>query len=215
MVQIIAGVCLIVLIFITIIAVHVIIIPLRISGRLSSSISDLFVVKIRWGFIRASVGVTASGIATLHLYSFCLKEFPIIGKGESAGEEDTEEAGEEKKQFNAENIIPLIDQVLVILRLINFDYLRVNAKIGLGDPCDTGFVYGIGSALKGILCCSKGFAFNIIPVFETEAFDINIEGAFRIKYPWQIISDIFRLYRFSISRKKDKGKKNIRSVAAL
>jgi len=190
MVSFLFAVALIIVFFFVVLALHIIVLPVKFSGRLRSAADDLFLGVIKWGLIRASVKISAGGTATLYLFSFRLKEFPLREK-----ETKKKEGEEEKQPFDAGKIKPLFDETAVILREINFDYFRLNAKIGLGDPAGTGVLFGLISALKGILSCSDRFELNVIPVFETEALDCEIEAGFRICRLYRIIAPAIRIFR--------------------
>ncbi|WP_084600805.1 DUF2953 domain-containing protein [Methanolacinia paynteri] len=200
MVSFLLAAALIIGLILVVLAVHILALPVKFSGRLRSSRSDLFLAWISWGFLRASVKVSAGGTATLYLFSFRLKEF-------SLGKEETtpEETEKDKQPFDPGKIKPLLDEAAVIFREISFDYLRVNARVGLGDPAGTGMAFGLVSALKGVLSCSDRFELNILPVFETEALECEIEAGFRISRFYRIIAPAIRIFRIS-GEKKEKNK---------
>ncbi|MBN1431996.1 MAG: DUF2953 domain-containing protein [Methanomicrobiaceae archaeon] len=197
---------------IIILAVHFFL-PVRISGRLRSCRSDLFLLRIRWGILRVSVNISAGAIVTLYLYSFRIKEFPVTGTESSSGYEDEEKEKEEEKEgFNTKMISPVTDLLATVFRQTGFEYLRLDAKVGLGDPFDTGMIFGFAFALRGIMHCDDRFELNILPVFETEALEFDIEGGIRVKDPFRIFFSAFRIFR--ISRKKPEKTKG-RGAAAI
>ncbi|WP_421909386.1 DUF2953 domain-containing protein [Methanolacinia petrolearia] len=102
----------------------------------------------------------------------------------------------------------MLDEAAVILREINFDYLRVNARVGLGDPAGIGMLFGLVSALKGVLSCSDRFKLNVLPVFETDALECDIEAGFRIGRFYRIIAPAIRIFRIS-GEKKERNKVDI------
>lgn len=194
------DVALIIGIILIILAVHILVLPVKFSARIRSGRGDLFLAGLRWGFLRASVKVSAGGTATLYLFSFRLKEFPL-GKKETS----PEEAETEKQPFDAGKIKPLLDEAVKIFREINFDYLRIDAKVGLGDPVGTGILFGLASGLKGAFSCSDRFELIILPVFETEALECEIEAGFRISGFYRIIFPAIRAFRI-LGEKKEKNK---------
>ena len=106
---------------IIILAVHFFL-PVRISGRLRSCRSDLFLLRIRWGILRVSVIISAGAIATLYLYSFRIKEFPLTGTEGSSGDEGEGKGEEEGKEgFNTEMICPVIELLATVFRQTGFD----------------------------------------------------------------------------------------------
>ncbi len=205
---------LLILVFV-IIAVHIFFLPVKFTGRIRSSIKDLLMMKIRWGLIRTSVSISAGGIATFYLYSIRVKEFSITDRDDSSGGEGRESGEEEKNEFELEKLVSLIDQAPAFFSQFSFDRLHVDARIGLGDPFETGVLFGILSALKGLLYCPERFELNVVPVFETEAFDIDIEALFRIKRLWRLIPIIIRLIRIGRSGEPGRSRRKERGAASL
>lgn len=180
--------CLILAAFIILIAVHIFVLPVRIAARLRTERNNFFTAYLRWGIIRASVNISGVETATLYLYSFRVREFPL--------ERDVP-SGEEEEGFEAGKTRPVAGRIFVIIKEIGFDYLRMNAKIGLGDPCDTGIIFGYVSALKGIVQSSDRFRLDVRPVFETEAFELDLEAGFLIKKPYRVLTGIIGIFRDS------------------
>lgn len=190
MVSFLFAVALIIVLFFIVLALHILVLPVKFSGRLRSAANDFFLGVIKWGLFHASIKISAGGTATLYFFSFRVKEFPLREKETKKKEEE-----EEKQPFDAGKIRPLFDEAAVILGEISFDYFRLNAKVGLGDPAGTGILFGLASALKGILSCSDGFELNVLPVFETEALECEIEAGFRICRFYRIMAPAIRILR--------------------
>lgn len=204
MVSFLLAAALIIGVILIVLAVHVLVLPVKISGRLRSNRSDLFLAGVKWGCLRASVKISAGGTATLYLFSFRLKEFPL-GKKEAS----SEETEKDEQPFDTRKIKPLLDEAGVILREIRFDYLRLNARIGLGDPAGAGILFGMLSALKGALSCSDRIELNVFPVFETEALECEIEAGFRINRFYRIITPAVRIFRTSgVKGRRGRNEKN-------
>jgi len=190
--------CLAAAVLITALAVHIFILPLKISGRLRTE-SDFFLLGVRWGLIRVKVILSVSGTATLFLYSFRIKEFPLREEGtiekSGEGEDKAEEGGIEISQIRF-----LIGEAAAVLNQVRFDYLKVRGKIGLGDAADTGILFGLASALDGLMAPTAKFSLNVIPVFETEALDLDLEAGIRFVNIYRIIPPAWRMIRKSRSR---------------
>lgn len=202
MVDLLQVLVIIISLIVVVIAAHVIILPVKFSGRLSSSRKNLFLAKVRWGVLRSSVKIAYDGTGEFYLYSFRLKKFSVFEKDEpSPGDGEDKES---KEKFDTGKIFPVLDQVVIILRQIGFDYLKVNAKIGLGDPYDTGIVYGYASALRGALSGLKRIDINVLPVFDTEMFEIDVEAGFIMRRCYRVIAPVIRMGR--LTRKNDRKK---------
>lgn len=183
-------------IIVIVLAVHIFILPLRISGRIRTN-RDFFLVRLRWGLLSAHVILSVRGTATLYLYSFRIKEFPP-GEEEPAAEEEKKE---KEGGIGISQIRSFVGEAAVIIDRIRFDYLRINARIGFGDAADTGILYGIASALGGIMAPSGKVSLNVIPVFETETLEFDLEAGIRVVNLYRIIAPAFRIFRNSRSRR--------------
>jgi hypothetical protein len=64
--------------------------------------------------------------------------------------------------------------------------VNLNARIGLGDPADTGQLWAVAGPVGGILSYAREVTVGIVPDFIDETFELNGSGNIRL-IPLQII----------------------------
>lgn len=60
-----------------------------------------------------------------------------------------------------------------LIHAIKIDYIKLDLEYGSGDPCDTGCIFGIISAIRPMIPSEHSKYINIVPNFENEIFNIN------------------------------------------
>ena len=184
-------------IILVILALHIFVIPVRIISRFRTSGDEIFTVNAIWGVVRARIILSRRGVAEIYLYQFMVKDIPL-GEIRGQGEEGTEE----EERLNPAVMRTIFEQILSVAGEIGFDYLRVDMKVGTGDPCMTGMIFGFASALEGVMNASGRFNIHVIPVFETEAFELDSEAGIRVRNLYRIIIIIIRIFRLSKNESK-------------
>lgn len=81
---------------------------------------------------------------------------------------------------------PILSAVLDLINHTRFDYARGTAQIGFGDPSATGMFYGLYRVAKPHMQINR-ITLNLVPVFNREIYEIDINTRFHIAYPVRII----------------------------
>ena len=64
--------------------------------------------------------------------------------------------------------------------------VRLDLRIGLGDPADTGQLWAVAGPITGVLQCVDGAEVSIVPDFVDATFEFDGRGRFRL-VPLRII----------------------------
>lgn len=80
----------------------------------------------------------------------------------------------------------IIKLLFHLFKRIRIRVLTIQGRIGLGDPADTGRLWGMISAMSGVLALAQHAIFALEPDFERAIFEIDGQGVFRI-IPLQIL----------------------------
>jgi len=63
---------------------------------------------------------------------------------------------------------------------VHKDDIRLNIRLGLGDPADTGMLWAFVGPVAGILDCTDDVAVSIVPDFFDAIFEIDSRGSVRL-----------------------------------
>lgn len=95
---------------------------------------------------------------------------------------------------------PLLALVLDLARHTRFDYARGTARIGLGDPCATGMLYGLYRAVIPLLPLER-VNLTMVPEFGHEACEVDITARFQVTYPLLVLVNAVRVVKHPATRK--------------
>lgn len=83
-----------------------------------------------------------------------------------------------------------------LLRAVHFEHLKLDAEFGLGDPADTGQLYGYLAPLQFGLFSGAGKVFSLRPNFERACFVGEMDAAVRftiaaflppaVRFAWRV-----------------------------
>jgi len=100
------------------------------------------------------------------------------------------------------NILPVLKERKVRRRAMRFvkdlwravrkDKIRLRARVGLGDPADTGQLWALVGPVAGALSMVKSASITVQPEFLDPVFDIDARGRIRI-IPLQLIGIMLAL----------------------
>jgi hypothetical protein len=79
-----------------------------------------------------------------------------------------------------------------LVRAVHKDGIRISARIGLGDPADTGRLWSILGPLSTVLSSIRSASITILPEFMDTVLDIDARGRLRV-IPIQIIGHVVAL----------------------
>lgn len=74
----------------------------------------------------------------------------------------------------------LLTLVRRIVSAIHIEHLSVQARLGLGDPADTGQLWGVIGPMTGLLSIPKATRINIEPDFFNEVLEVQCDGRLRV-----------------------------------
>jgi hypothetical protein len=89
---------------------------------------------------------------------------------------------------------PILSAVLDLINHTRFDYARGTAHIGFGDPSATGMVYGLYRAAKPRMQIHQ-VTLILVPDFNREIYEIDINTRFHIAYPVRIIVNAVKVVK--------------------
>jgi hypothetical protein len=95
---------------------------------------------------------------------------------------------------------PILDAVLDLINHTRFDYARGTAQIGFGDPSATGMVYGLYRAARPLMQIHR-ITLNIVPVFNREIYEIDVNTRFHIIYPVRMIVNAVKVVKHPAVRR--------------
>lgn len=194
MVSLLLAAGLIIAAIVVILALHLFLLPVRLSARVKFPDREPAAIAMRWGLLRAYIRITLQGKASVYLYSFRVKEFPLSPPNKK--DDTKKESG-----TGPEGLGPVIDGGIRVLGEIGFDYFRAEIKIGTGDAYTTGILTGLAAALDGIVRPSGKATINVLPVFDTEALEIDLEAGFKVRRPFMLIAGIRKIASADRKRK--------------
>jgi hypothetical protein len=93
----------------------------------------------------------------------------------------------------------VFNAILDLIRHTRLDYVRGNARIGLGDPAATGMLFGLYNALRALLPPDR-IDFNLTPEFGGEVCEIDLKARFRIAAPVRIMVNAVKIAKHPASR---------------
>jgi hypothetical protein len=94
----------------------------------------------------------------------------------------------------------VFNAILDLIRHTRLDFVRGNARIGLGDPAATGMLFGMYHAFRALVPPDRIY-FNLIPEFGDEVCEIDLTTRFRIATPVRIIVNAVRIAKHPASRR--------------
>lgn len=74
----------------------------------------------------------------------------------------------------------LLTLIRRIVSAIHIEQLSVQARLGLGDPADTGQLWGVIGPVTGLLSIPKATRINIEPDFFNEVLEFQSDGRLRV-----------------------------------
>jgi hypothetical protein len=93
----------------------------------------------------------------------------------------------------------VFNAILDLIRHTRLDYIRGNARIGLGDPAATGMVFGLYHAFRALVPSDR-IDFNLTPEFGDEVCEIDLKTRFHIAVPVRIIVSAAKIAKHPASR---------------
>lgn len=89
---------------------------------------------------------------------------------------------------------PVLSAVLDLINHTRFDYARGTAQIGFGDPSATGMFYGLYRAARPLMQIHR-ITLNVVPDFNREIYEIDVNTRFHIVYPVRMIVNAVKVVK--------------------
>jgi hypothetical protein len=89
---------------------------------------------------------------------------------------------------------PILSGVMDLINHTRFDYARGTAQIGFGDPSATGIFYGLYRAAKPLMQINQ-ITLNLVPDFNREIYEIDVNTRFHISYPVRIMVNAVKVVK--------------------
>ncbi|MCU0632648.1 MAG: DUF2953 domain-containing protein [Methanolinea sp.] len=105
-----------------------------------------------------------------------------------------------------ESVVPRIPDLISFLRSLiqslSFRHLHCQAVVGLAGPAETGMLYGYFWALRSMLRHSGRIHLEMVPDFTSERLEGHLEMDVHVRYPFNLIARLVRLFTLFGGSKK-------------
>ncbi|WOF16913.1 DUF2953 domain-containing protein [Methanoplanus sp. FWC-SCC4] len=207
------------MLILAVLILHITVLPVYLRGRIKPGLKNNAYISLAWGILRLRADIKDNETFSVKFMGFSVVEKPVsslIKKGEEKIKEEKQkpEAPQKSKKTDIKVIFSLKSDVLDILRQISISRLYLRLRFGLDDAAETGMIYGLLMAAKGVLCSEKRVDIDVFPVFDEFAFEPDFEFEITVRRLFRLFLPAFRMYR-KISKSSKSSKTSEKNPAEL